>query len=193
MGRPVALGGTAEWNRRGRGCAWDDPGVAQSRAGITIRAATPGDTEAILEVVEPVIRAGETYAVERDLPLAEMENWWFGPDHEVRVADHFGLVVGSYYLKANQRGPGAHVANCGYITARGMEGQGVARTMCLDSVDRARERGFRAMQFNLVSASNDRAVRLWTSLGFVAVGRIPEAFQLPSGQFCDAFVMHRSL
>jgi len=60
-------------------------------------------------------------------------------------------------------------------------------------LERARERGFRAMQFNFVVSSNERAVRLWQSFGFEIVGRLPKAFEHPALGFVDAFVMYREL
>jgi ribosomal protein S18 acetylase RimI-like enzyme len=65
--------------------------------------------------------------------------------------------------------------------------------MCAHSLDRARERGFRAMQFNFVVSTNERAVRLWQSFGFEIVGRLPGAFQHPTLGFVDSFVMYRHL
>ena len=72
-------------------------------------------------------------------------------------------------------------------------GRGVARAMCAHSLDQARARGFTAMQFNFVIASNERAVRLWQELGFVIAGRLPGAFRHPRLGFVDAYVMIRSL
>jgi ribosomal protein S18 acetylase RimI-like enzyme len=71
--------------------------------------------------------------------------------------------VGTYYLRANNQGGGAHVANCGYIVAPSATGRGIARAMCAHSLERAGALGFRAMQFNFVIGSNERAVRLWQS------------------------------
>jgi ribosomal protein S18 acetylase RimI-like enzyme len=65
--------------------------------------------------------------------------------------------------------------------------------MCGHSLERAKSRGFRAMQFNFVVSSNERAVRLWKSLGFEIVGRLREAFLDPSGDYTDAYVMYRLL
>jgi ribosomal protein S18 acetylase RimI-like enzyme len=96
-------------------------------------------------------------------------------------------------LQPNQQGGGSHVANCGYVTAPWATGRGVARAMCAHSLDRARERGFRAMQFNFVVSTNQRAVALWQSLGFEIIGRLPGAFQHPTAGFVDALVMYRSL
>jgi ribosomal protein S18 acetylase RimI-like enzyme len=127
--------------------------------------------------------------MERDEALA----FWFAEGHEVWVAEEADETLGTYFLCANQRGGGAHVANCGYMTARGAEGRGVARTMCQHSLDRARERGFRAMQFNFVISSNERAAGLWKSFGFETVGRLPKAFEHPTLGDVDALVMYRLL
>src|SRR4029077_17472052 len=110
----------------------------------------------------------------------------------VFVADDNGEIVGTYYLRENQSA-GTDVANCGYMTAPGATGRGVARAMCAHSIARAKERGFRAMQFNFVVATNERAVFLWQSLGFDTVERLPGTFLHPRLGAVDALVMRRAL
>ncbi|HEV7343378.1 MAG TPA: GNAT family N-acetyltransferase [Sphingopyxis sp.] len=160
---------------------------------MMIRPATTADTAAIWAIIEPTIRAGETYTLDRAMSEAEALAYWFGPDKAVFVAEADGAVLGTYYLRANQAGGGGHVANCGYMTAASATGRGVARAMAEHSLVLARERGFRAMQFNFVVATNERAVRLWQSLGFAVVGRLPEAFAHPAHGLVDALVMYRLL
>lgn len=160
---------------------------------MLIRPAAPDDNRAIWRILEPTIRAGETYTLPRDMTEAEALAYWWSPHHDVFVAEADGAVVGSYYLRANQLGGGAHVANCGYMTAPSASGRGVARAMCAHSIEHARSRGFRAMQFNIVVSTNGRAVRLWQSFQFEIVGRLPEAFEHPQLGFVDAFVMVRKL
>jgi ribosomal protein S18 acetylase RimI-like enzyme len=116
-----------------------------------------------------------------------------GPDRETFVALEDGLIRGTYFLRPNQQGGGAHVANCGYVTATEATGRGVARRMCEHSMQRARERGFRAIQFNFVVATNERAIHLWHGLGFETVGRLPQAFLHPTYGYTDALVMFRDL
>jgi len=159
----------------------------------TIRLATPADADAIWAILEPTFRAGETYPIPRDISRVDALAYWQAPSHAVFVAVENGTVVGTYYLRANNRGGGAHVANCGYMTAPAATGRGVARTMCAHSLDEARRRGFKAMQFNFVIASNARAVRLWQSCGFAIVGTLPEAFDHPRLGLVDAYVMYRAL
>ena len=85
------------------------------------------------------------------------------------------------------------MANCGYIVAPNAMGRGVARAMCCIRWRRARERGFRAMQFNFVISSNTRAVTLWQRCGFEIVGALPGAFEHPRPGFVDALIMYRTL
>ncbi len=160
---------------------------------MEIRPATDADHAAILDIVVPTLATGETYAIARDLDRAGVSAYWFGPTHEVFVAEDDGVVLGTYYLMANQQGGGAHVANCGYMTAPAAQGKGVARAMCEHSLVRAKERGFRAMQFNHVVSTNARAVALWQKLGFDIVGTLPQAFNHPVHGYVDSYVMFRSL
>lgn len=160
---------------------------------FAIRPAAPADRDAIWTILEPTIRAGETYTLPREMTREEALVYWFSPGHEVFVAEHAGVAVGTYYLRANQKGGGDHVANCGYMTAPAASGRGVARAMCVHSLDHARARGFRAMQFNFVVATNERAVRLWQSFHFEIAGRLAEAFRHPSLGYVDALVMYRKL
>jgi len=162
-------------------------------AEMHIRPATDRDDDAIWKIMEPIIRAGETYALPRDMSREAALAYWRSDTQEAFVAEDTGEIVGTYILRANQTGGGSHVANCGYMTAPWASGRGVARAMCEHSLRVAKERGFRAMQFNFVVATNERAVRLWQEFGFAIVGRLPGAFRHPTQGFVDALVMYREL
>jgi ribosomal protein S18 acetylase RimI-like enzyme len=160
---------------------------------MLIRPATQDDEEAIWRIIGPTIRAGETYALDRDMSETDALVYWMGSDRDTFVAEEQGRVVGTYFLRANQAGAGAHVANCGYMTDQAAAGRGIARRMCEHSLEHARLRGYRAMQFNFVVSTNERAVGLWKVLGFEVVGRLPLAFCHPTQGYVDALVMFRSL
>jgi len=160
---------------------------------MEIRAASAGDGEWIWKILEPVIRGGDTYTLPENMSREDALAYWNSPGHEVFVAEENKEILGTYYLRANQKGGGAHVANCGYMTAVWASGRGVARTMCQHSLQHAKERGFLAMQFNFVVSSNERAVQLWQSMGFEVVGRLPEAFKHTKLGLVDALVMYRHL
>jgi ribosomal protein S18 acetylase RimI-like enzyme len=158
-----------------------------------IRAAQTEDREAIWLSLEPVVRAGETYTLARDMSREDALAFWFAKGHEVFVAEAGGEVLGTYFLRANQGGGGAHVANCGYVTAEKARGRGVAGAMCVHSLEQARARGFKAMQYNFVVSTNETAVRLWEKHGFRIVGQLPKAFLHPVAGYTDAYVMYREL
>ena len=160
---------------------------------MEIRRATEADKDGIWAVIEPAIRAGETYALPRDWSREEALAYWFAPDRETFVAEEDGRILGTYFVRANQPGPGAHVANAGYMTHSDAAGRGVASAMARASLDWARERGFRAMQFNYVVSTNARAVRLWQHLGFAIVGTLPGAFEHPTLGYVDVYVMYQPL
>lgn len=158
-----------------------------------IRRAGPDDAAAILAIVMPVIRAGDTYALDRDMSPDDALSYWTGPDRETYVLDDGGDIVGTYYLRRNQAGGGDHVCNAGYMTAASATGRGIGARMANHSFGRACELGYRAMQFNFLVSSNVGAVALWTRLGFAIVGRLPEAFHHPRSGYVDALVMYRML
>ena len=160
---------------------------------MQIRKAQASDGPAILEIIIPVIREGATYTLDREMSEADALAYWLAADKDTFVAEENNVIVGTYFIRPNQGGGGGHVCNCGYMTRTSSVGRGVARSMCQHSLTYARERGYRAMQFNFVVSTNERAVRLWQSLGFEIVGRLPAAFRHPTHGYVDALVMYQQL
>jgi GNAT superfamily N-acetyltransferase len=160
---------------------------------ISVRLAIPADADAIWEILEPTIRAGETYTFPQDLGREAALKSWFSPGHMVFMAEENSAAVGTYFIHANQKGRGSHVANCGYVTAPWAAGRGVARAMCAHSLQQAKTLGFRAMQFNFVVSTNHVALHLWQQFGFEIVGRVPAAFLHPRLGYVDALIMYREL
>ena len=160
---------------------------------LHIRPAEESDRDSLWTILEPVIREGTTYPVDRDATKEEAFAYWFAPNHTVLVAEAGGQILGTYYFKPNSTGPAAHVANAGYMVHPAARGRGVASAMGRDSFARAKAAGYHAMQFNLVVATNEPSLRLWRSLGMTEVGRLPKAFRHPDHGLVDAFVMYRLL
>lgn len=160
---------------------------------LVIRPARAADAQAIADIILPTIQAGETYALDPAMRREDALAYWMAADKEVFVAEAGGQILGTCYLRSNQAGNGRHVCNCGYMTAFAATGKGIARRMCEHSLAHARSRGYRAMQFNFVVSTNERAVKLWQSLGFEIAGRLPGAFNHPTHGFVDALVMFRQL
>jgi len=161
---------------------------------FSIRPTRPDDRDAVWRIMEPIIRAGETYSLPRDMGREEGLAHWFAHDRSVFVADgKYGEILGTYYLRANRPGPGAHVANAGFMVLGKAAGNGVGQALCDHALAAATVQGFSAMQFNFVVSSNTSAVRLWQRMGFHEIGRVPDAFQHPQLGLVDALVMYRKL
>ena len=161
---------------------------------IKIRPFDERDWAATWRMIEPVFRAGETYAFSPDITEEEAHKVWIEiPSASFVAVDEDHHVCGTYFIKPNQPALGAHVCNCGYIVSENARGRGIASEMCEHSQREAISRGFRAMQYNLVVSTNEGAVRLWKRHGFEAIGALPKAFRHRQFGFVDAFVMYKQL
>jgi ribosomal protein S18 acetylase RimI-like enzyme len=166
---------------------------AVDRETLSIGPARPRDFAGIWAIFRVVVTRGDTYAYAPDTTMAEARRIWMEPPAAAYVAEQAGRVVGTYVLRPNQPGLGDHVANCGYMTHPDARGRGIGGAMCEHSLAAARERGYTALQFNFVVASNEGAVRLWQRHGFEVVGRVPRAFRHRALGLVDVLIMHRAL
>lgn len=164
-----------------------------SEPDLQILPATAAHADAIWRIFQEVIAAGDAYVFEADTTREQFMAYWFAPTSHPQVALLDGEVAGSYIVKANHPGRGSHVANASYMTAASARGQGIAGKMCQHSLRLAKSLGFRAMQFNIVVATNAVAVALWQKHGFRITGTLPDAFRHATLGYVDAHVMFRDL
>ncbi len=158
-----------------------------------IRLANNEDFKYIWPIFKEVVKAGETYAYAPDANEEQAFHIWMEAPVATFVYEDNGQILGTYYLKTNQAGPGQHVCNCGYMVSSLARGKGVATKMCQHSLTQARQLNYQAMQFNFVASTNEQAIYLWHKLGFETVGRLPKAFKHPTQGYVDALVMYQWL
>ena len=158
-----------------------------------IRPFRPEDEDRVWEIIREVISAGDTYTFAPDSSREEMIGYWCGKDKYTFVAESDNLVLGTFIIKPNQPGLGDHIANASYMTHHDARGKGIGTAMATFSLEKARELGFQAMQFNIVIKSNEGAVRLWQKLGFEIIGEIPGAFRHAGRGLTNAYIMYKSL
>ena len=158
-----------------------------------IRRGTAADIDGVWEVLEPIIKAGDTLVHAPDSTKEKIIDLYFADDKFLYVAEHEDKVVGVFYIKANQPDLGSHVANAGYMVHQNYRGYGLAEKMCRFSLVEAKNLGFRAMQFNIVVSTNEVAIRIWKKCGFEILAILPKVFQHSKLGLTDAFVMFQEL
>ena len=187
---------------------------------MLIREAHPADWPGIWTLMEPIIRAGETYTFARDTSEEAMRAQWLSaPSSELAetatpsghdgvrtfrgsrtfvVAEETGglsapMIVATAQLHPNFPGAGSHVANASFMVHVDHAGKGYGRLLGHHVLNAAFADGYHAMVFNAVVQSNIGAVHLWQSLGFSILTTIPEAFDHPVHGLVGMHVMHRPL
>jgi ribosomal protein S18 acetylase RimI-like enzyme len=162
---------------------------------MVIREAAATEWPAIWPVLREVGNAGETLTWDTSRTEAQARAGWMKelPGRTIVAVDDEGHVIGSANTYPIHHGPGAHVANAGFVVDPARRGEGVGRALCGHVLDQARADGYRAMQFNAVVETNTSAIRLWRSFGFQILATVPEAFHHPVFGYVGLHIMHRTL
>jgi ribosomal protein S18 acetylase RimI-like enzyme len=160
---------------------------------MNYRRVVPSDADALWAIIEPVVAAGDTWVYAPSSDREKMLGIWYSADKHSYVYEIDDQVVATFFIKANQPDLGSHVANAGYMVHPDFRGRGIAEAMCRFSLIEAKRLGFKAMQFNIVMATNVGAIRLWQKCGFEIVGIIPKAYQHQQLGLTDALVMYQWL
>ena len=73
-------------------------------------------------------------------------------------------VAGLYILHPNNIGRCGHICNASYAVRRDMRGQQIGEALVRHCLQKAKELGFKILQFNAVVASNTPALNLYKKL-----------------------------
>jgi ribosomal protein S18 acetylase RimI-like enzyme len=160
---------------------------------MQFRRITEQDADAVWNIIHTVIKSGDTWVYSPDSSREKMLDTWYETSKYAYVCEIEEKVVGTFFLKANQPDLGSHVANAGYMVHPDFRGRGIAEAMCRFSMEEAKRLDFKAMQFNIVMATNTGAIRLWQKCGFEIIGTIPKVFQHQTLGLTDALVMYQWL
>lgn len=150
---------------------------------MEIRSATRDDWAGIWPFYRDIVAARTTYAYDPDLSADQAAEGWFrdAPGATVVAVDHgadgSGRIVGSATMGPNRPGPGSHIGTASFMVDPSVHGRGIGRRLAEYVIDWHRRNGYHGIQFNAVVETNERAVQLWQSLGFVIIGTVPEAYQ----------------
>lgn len=160
---------------------------------LTIELAQDEDWPMIWEIFHLIIKPGDTVTFSPNTSFGEAKKIWMNKDVYTYKATINNLIVGTYIIKPNFSGLGAHVANGGYMVHPDYRGKKIGYQMTVHSLNEAIHLGFKAMQYNLVVATNTSAVKLYERNGFSIIGTIPKSFNHQKLGYVDSYVMHRFL
>lgn len=159
----------------------------------------PQEREQVRTLFNTIVTEGNTYPQTQPLTVEEFHAYWLSRDafvvRTVEAADSLGIdsIVGAFFIKPNFPGRCSHICNAGFIVHPTMRGRGMGRFMGEAMLQLALYLGYSAVMFNLVFETNIASIRLWESLGFEAIGRIPKAAKLDDGNVVDALMMYKHL
>lgn len=151
----------------------------------------PQEEPLVMDLLNTIILEGQSYPQEVPLTEAVFAQYWLvNRSFVVRTEQE---VLGAFYLKPNFPGRCSHTGNAGFVVQPHMRRQGIGRFMGESMLRLACQEGFDAIMFNLVFETNVASLKLWQSLGFAVIGKIPQAVKLANGSTIDALIMHRML
>lgn len=160
--------------------------------GVSVRPYREEDLPAIASAWNRVVEDGMAFPQTEPVPPGE-EAAYFGSFAACSVAEVDGKVVGMYEIHPNNIGRCGHIANASYAVDPAYRNHHVGRALVSDSLVRAKELGFRIMQFNAVVKENSNARHLYESLGFQLVGTIPGGFHAIDGEYHDICIYYHVL
>lgn len=160
---------------------------------VKIRAYDKSNVPAMTQIWNEVVRDGEAFPQTEPLSEREAEQFFAAQTYCAVAYDDSGSILGLYILHPNNVGRCGHIGNASYAVSSSARGKHIGRALAEDSLIKAKEHGFRLMQFNAVVAANIRAQKLYESLGFVKLGVIPEGFLMKDGRYEDIVLYYCKL
>ena len=149
---------------------------------MLIRPYTPADLPAMLNIWNEVVEDGIAFPQE-ELLNQETGAAFFALQSYTGVAEEDGTIYGLYILHPNNVGRCGHICNASYAVASTSRGKHIGEKLVLDCLAKAKQLGFRVLQFNAVVESNTHARHLYERLGFTQLGTIKGGFRMKDGSY----------
>lgn len=141
---------------------------------------------AAIEIWNEIVRAGDAFPQEEELTEITGDEFFKAQSFTgLAVDEDTGEILALYILHANSLGRCGHISNASYAVRKDCRGQHIGEIIVKHCIGKAREIGFRILQFNAVVATNVHARHLYQRLGFTELGTIPGGFRMPDGSFQD--------
>lgn len=153
---------------------------------IDIKAYDKNDVAEVIYIWNEVVQDGIAFP-QMDLLIETSGDEFFSEQSFTGIAydKDSKEIVGLYILHPNNVGRCGHICNASYAVKKGMRGKHIGERLVIHCLGKAKELGFKIMQFNAVVKSNKHALHLYEKLGFVKLGIIPNGFLMKDGTYED--------
>ncbi|MBO8450345.1 MAG: GNAT family N-acetyltransferase [Spirochaetes bacterium] len=158
----------------------------------SVRAYMPEDVHEAAEIWNRIVREGTAFPQTDILPDEEAHRFFSGQTF-TGIAEKNGSILGLYILHPNNVGRCGHIANASYAVRDDRRGHGIGEILVRHSLQKAKELGFRILQFNAVVRTNKSALYLYEKLGFTQLGIIPGGFRMDGGRYEDIIPHYKVL
>ena len=159
---------------------------------MQIRKYTDKDLPDMIRIWNDIVDEGIAFPQE-ELLDDETGAAFFKSQSYTGVAEEDGRIYGLYILHPNNVGRCGHICNASYAVDKECRGRHIGGMLVKDCLDRAKETGFRVLQFNAVVESNIHARHLYERLGFTRLGTIPGGFRMKDGTYVNICPYYREL
>lgn len=149
---------------------------------MTVRKYTDRDLSEIIGIWNEVVEDGVAFPQE-ELFDEKTGAEFFAEQSYTAVAEENGKIFGLYILHPNNVGRCGHICNASFAVSSASRGRHIGELLVKDCLEKAKETGFRVLQFNAVVENNVHARHLYERLGFTQLGTIPGGFRMKDGHY----------
>lgn len=153
---------------------------------IKIKEYTKQDAAEVMEIWNYIVRSADAFPQENELDENSANEFFLSQSFTGEAYDEeTGEIVGLYILHPNNVGRCGHICNASYAVKENMRGRGIGENLVCHCMKKAKEIGFKILQFNAVVGTNTAALALYKKLGFIRLGVIPNGFLMGNGHYED--------
>lgn len=171
--------------------------VTKDGRAYQVRRPVEGDAGGIIDYskqvfasTDQVLTLPEEYTITMENEVVWINNFNHNPDALALVAECEGQIIGLLFFMPNTKRKNRHTGEFGVNVHPQFRAVGVGRQLIVSLLQWARENSRIEKVYLHVFASNQPAIRLYQSLGFVEEGRHIKAIKQPDGVYIDVLQMY---
>jgi L-amino acid N-acyltransferase YncA len=160
---------------------------------MQVREYRDSDINSMIEIWNEVVLEGNAFPQVDTLDEETGSEFFASQSYTGVAVDENDEVAGLYILHPNNIGRCGHISNASYAVNSLFRGRHIGELLVRDCLTKAKELGFRLIQFNAVVESNAGARHLYEKLGFSLIGTVPGGFLMKDGSYENICLYYKEL